>query len=167
MIEPDRAGVAHRGPKHLAIGLEGLHSEPGGVEAGEAPVLAGGVERIRRRADRKMARDRRLLVPGIEAAGLHPDGDIEIEPHFHAELACAVPAGLQLAVGDPLHELDELDFRGIGTLAQASAVGVVRPPPLLRPFPPWPCELMPQHLEAGETRQQWTTFAAKPFEIAP
>ena len=45
MIEPDRAGMAHRRPQHLAIGLERLQFEPGGVETGEAPVLAGGVER--------------------------------------------------------------------------------------------------------------------------
>ena len=51
MIEPDRAGMAHRGPQHLAIRLERLQFETGGVEAGEAPVLAGGVERVRRRAD--------------------------------------------------------------------------------------------------------------------
>ena len=53
VIEPDRAGMAHRGAQHLAIRLERLHFEAGGVEAGEAPVLAGGVERIRRRADRR------------------------------------------------------------------------------------------------------------------
>ena len=86
VIEPDRAGMAHRGPQHLAVRLERLQLQPGGVEARKAPVLAGGVERVRRRTDAEMARDRGLLVPGVEAVGLHADGDVEIEPDLHAAL---------------------------------------------------------------------------------
>ena len=58
MIEPDRARITHRSPEHLAVRLERLNFQTGGVKPGKAPVLAGGVERIRRRADREMARDR-------------------------------------------------------------------------------------------------------------
>ena len=68
-------------------GAKDCKLEPGGIEAGKAPALAGGVERIGRRADAEMARDRDLLVPGIEAVGLHADRDVEIEPDLHAELA--------------------------------------------------------------------------------
>ena len=77
--------MAHRGPQHLPERLEGPDFEAGGVEAGEPPVLARGVQRIRRRADGEMAGNRRLLVPGIEAVGLHADRDIEIETDLHAE----------------------------------------------------------------------------------
>src|SRR5471030_3309791 len=38
MIEPDRAGIAHRGPQHLPVWLEGLHFEPAGIEPGTTPV---------------------------------------------------------------------------------------------------------------------------------
>ena len=48
-------------------------------------------EHIGRRADGEMARDRHLLVPGIEAVGLHADGDVEIEPDAHAELPRPAP----------------------------------------------------------------------------
>ena len=51
MVEPDRAGVAHRGAQHVAVRREGLLLQPGGVEAGKAPGLAGRVERVGRRAD--------------------------------------------------------------------------------------------------------------------
>ena len=93
--------------------------QPGGVEAGKAPALAGGVERIGRRADAEMARDRGLFVPGVEAVGLHADGDIEIEPDLHAEPVGAIPGRRQLPVGGPLHELDELD---LGRISRPCAI---------------------------------------------
>jgi len=117
--------------------------EPSGVEAGKAPVLAGGIERVRRRANAEMTRDRSLLVPGIETAGLHADGDVEIEPDLHAEAARKILARLQLPVGDPLHEFDEFDLQRVGAIAQAGAFGVVGLAPLLRPFPPGLVELVP------------------------
>ena len=40
MIEPDRARVTHRSPEHVPIRFEGLDFQTGGVEPGEAPVLA-------------------------------------------------------------------------------------------------------------------------------
>ena len=94
---------------------------------------------IRRRADGQMARDRRLLVPGVEPAGLHADGDIEIEPDLHAELAGAIPARPQLPVGDPLHEFDEFDLGAIGALAQTRRI---RPHPaaaIVPAIPTMPC----------------------------
>ena len=121
VIEPDRAGIAHRGPQHLPKRLEGFDFETGGVEAGKAPVLARGVERIRRRADREMAGNRDLLVPGIEPVGLHADGDVEIETDLHAELGREIAAGLQLPVGGPLHEFDEFDLGGIRALRASAA----------------------------------------------
>ena len=97
--------------------------ETGGVEAGQPPILAGGIERVGRRADAEMARDRGLLVPGIEAVGLHADGDVEIEPDLHAEPVRVRLAGGKLPVGVPLHEFDERDFGGVGPFAQAGAPG--------------------------------------------
>jgi len=37
MIEPDRAGIAHRARSDLPIRFEGLNFQTGGVEPGEAP----------------------------------------------------------------------------------------------------------------------------------
>ena len=119
----------------------------------ETPALAGGVERIGRRADTEMTRDRHLFVPGIEAVGLHADGDIEIEPDLHAEFVCPILGGRQLLVGRPLHEFDECDLGRIRAFAQCSAFGVVGLPPLVGPFPPRLAKLVPERLEAGEVRQ--------------
>src|SRR6185295_15959248 len=85
MVEPDGAGVAHRGAQHVAVWRKGRKLEPNGIEAGEAPGLAGGVERIGRRTVAEMAGYCYLLVPGIEAVCLHTDRDVEIEPDLHAE----------------------------------------------------------------------------------
>ena len=134
-------------------GAKDCKLEPNGIEPGEAPGLAGGVERIGRRADAEMAGDRNLLVPGIEAVGLHADGDVEIEPDLHAELLRQIGGSPQLPVGGPLHEFDEFDFIGVRALAKRSASGLVRLPPLLRPFPPRLAEFVPEHLEAGKVRQ--------------
>src|SRR5207342_968722 len=113
---------------------ERLKLQPGGIEAGKAPALARSVERVRRRADAEMARDRRLLVPGIEAVGLHADRDVEIETDLHAELARQIGGVTELPVGSPLHEFDERDFVTLGSVAQRGTLCVVRLPPFLRPL---------------------------------
>ena len=84
MIEAYGAGMPHRGAQHVGKRRKVLLFEAGRIEAGEAPALAGGVERIRWRTDAEMTGDRDLLVPGIETIGLHADGDVEIEPDFYA-----------------------------------------------------------------------------------
>ena len=111
MIEPDRAGVAHRGAQHLAIRLERLQFEAGGIEPGKAPVLPRGIERVRRRTNRKMAGNRRLLLPRVEAVGLHADGDVEIKPDLHSEPDGKVPARLQLPVGASIARIRRTRFR--------------------------------------------------------
>src|SRR5689334_11040229 len=144
MVEPDGASVAHRGAQHVAVWRKGRKLEPNGIEAGEAPGLAGGVERIGRRTDAEMAGYRYLLVPGIEAVGLHTDRDVEIEPDLHAEPLGELLAGAKLPVGDPLHELDEGDLALVGAREQLGAFLDVRPPPFFRPFPPRLLEAMAQ-----------------------
>ena len=139
VVEPDRAGIAHRGPQHLPIGLERFHFQARGVEAGEAPVLACGVQRIRRRADGKPAGDRDLFVPGIKPVGLHADRDIEIEADLHAQRFRARLACPELPVGDPLHEFDEFDFAAIGALAQPGATGLARAAATLPAIPTRAC----------------------------
>ena len=111
------------------------------------------------------ARNRDLLVPGVEAVGLHADGDVEIEADLHAEPVRELLAGAQLAVGDPLHELDEFDLAPVGAGAELRALRLVRLPPFLRPFPPWRLEFLPHHLEAGEMRQQRAALGAEGIEI--
>ena len=167
MVEPDRAGVPHRRPQHRPERLKRLQLQTGGVEAGEAPILAGDVQLVGRRADREIPGNRDLLVPGIEAVGLHADRDIEIKTDLHAEPGRALLAGLQLTVRHPLHEFDEFDLGRIGARAQGRAFGLFGLPPLLRPFPPWLVEFVPQRLEAGEPRQQRRALGAKLLEILP
>src|ERR1700724_440349 len=126
MIEPDRASIAHRSPQHLPKRLERPYFQSAGVEAGEAPVLAGGIEGIRWRANREMAGNRDLLVPGIEAVGLHADCQIEVENDLHAEGGCEIPASLQLLIGGPLHEFDELNLDGIRARVKTGESCIVR-----------------------------------------
>ena len=155
MVETDGAGVPHRGPQHVAIRRERLQLKSGGIEAGKAPALSGGVERVGRRADAEMARDRRLLVPGIEAVGLHADRDVEIETDLHAELARQIwqaPPSCRSAVH--CTNSTNATSSASGPVAQGGASGVVRLPPFLRPFPPRLLEFVPQRLEAGEAQQQ-------------
>ena len=167
MIEPDCTGVAHRRPKHLPIRLERLDFQAGGIESREAPVLAGCVQRVRRRADGKMTRNRGLLVPGIEPVGLHTDGHIEIETDFHAKPRRKIAARPQAAGRGPLHEFNEFDFSRIGALTQFGAFGCIRLPPRFGPFPPRLVEAMPEHLEAGEPRSFRLALGTKLDEILP
>ncbi len=106
-----------------------------------------------------------LLVPGIEAIGLHADGDVEIEADLHAQRFRAIPASPQLTVGGPLHEFDEFDFDPVGPVTQARAAGLIGLPPLLGPFPPWRAECVPQYLETGEPRQERRALGAEFCEI--
>ena len=132
MIEPDRAGMPHRGAQHFAKRLEGLLLQAGGVEAGKAPALAGGVERIRRRADAEMARDRHLFVPGIEAVGLHADRDVEIKPDLHAR-ACARDPWHAASCRSAVHCTNSTNSISAASapLRRLGASGLVRLPPLL------------------------------------
>ena len=80
------------------IAVTGIDRSPtmiaaGRIEAGQTPVLAGEVERIGRRTDRQVTRDRDLLVPGVEAAGLHANRDVEIKSDLQAEPGCLIAAG--------------------------------------------------------------------------
>src|SRR6266851_2694485 len=143
MIEPDRARIAHRGPKYLPKRLEGLDFQTRGVEPGETPVLARSVQRVRRRADGEMAGNRGLLIPGIEPVGLHADGDIEVKADLHAKPDREIAAGLQLPVGSPLHEFDEFDLGSVRALPQSGELDIVGLPPLFGPVPPRLVEFMP------------------------
>src|ERR1700681_2505224 len=162
MIEPDRAGVAHRSPQHLPKRLEGPDFQSGGVEAGKAPVLAGGIECIRWRANREMAGNCDLLVPGIEPVGLHADRQIEVETDLHAEGSREISASLQLLIGRPLNEFDELNLEGIRSRVKTGESVIVRLLPLRRPFPPRFVEFVPQDLKAGVPRKHRPALGAKP-----
>jgi hypothetical protein len=112
-----------------------------------------------------MVGNRDLLVPGIESIRLHADGDIKVKPDLHAKPHREIAAGLQLAVGGPLHEFHEFDLGCICARAQFAAFDVVGFSPFLRPFPPRLVEFVPQHFEAGEPRQQRRALVTKFFKI--
>src|SRR5262245_27442762 len=101
MIEPNCPGVAHGSLQHAAERLELSLFEADRVEAGQAPVLPGGVESVRRRADRHARQDRVLVAPGVEPVAADSDGDVEIEPERQAAGAGARTTALELLVGRP------------------------------------------------------------------
>ena len=110
--------------------------EAGRIEAGKAPVLAGGVERIRRRADAEMAGDRDLLVPGVEPVGLHADGDVEIEPDLHAEPVREILAATAAAGRRSIARIRRTRPRPRrGPWRKLRAGGLVGLPPLLPAIP--------------------------------
>jgi len=102
-----------------------------------------------------------LFLPRVEPVGLHTDGHIEIQTDLHSEPRGAIAARLQLLVGRPLNEFDELDLCRIRARVKCCASGVVRLLPLRRPFPPGPIEFMPQNFEAGEPRKHCPALVAK------
>ena len=79
MIDAHRAGVAHGRAQHLAERLEAARDKAVRIVRGEAPVLAGRIELVGRRADRQSAQHDALLHPGVGAAGIDADRGVEIE----------------------------------------------------------------------------------------
>src|SRR5207244_120122 len=140
VIEPDGAGMAHRGREHVMEWLERPYFEAGGVETRQPPVLAGGVQGIRWSADRQVAGNRRLLLPCVETVGLDPDRHVEVEADLHAEPGRKFAARPQLLIGTPLDEFDELDLSCVRAGVKGCGVSVVRLLPVRWPFPPWPVE---------------------------
>ena len=97
-----------------------------------------------------MARNRQLLVPGIETVGLHADRYIEVKSDLHAEFFSVALAIPELPISRPLDEFDELDLGFVLALTQPGAFGFIGLPPFFRPFPPRPFEFVPQHFKRGE-----------------
>ena len=154
--------MAHRGLQHLAERLEGgrcsspVALKPASPQSWPAVLSGSGGAPTPRWREIGI-----LLVPGVEPVGLDADRDIEIEPDPHAQMIGKRTAGRELPVGIPLHEFDELDLGHVRPVAQFGAFAIVRLPPFGRPLPPRRLELVPQHLEAGEVRQQRAALGAK------
>ena len=80
------------------------------MEGCEPPVLAGRIEFVRRRANREGGENRVLTTPRVCTMRIDADSKIDIEPNRHAVRPRGVLAGGELAVGDKLQELLELDL---------------------------------------------------------
>ena len=78
----------------------------------------------------------------LETTGLHADRDVQIKSDLHAEFPGQFASRAKLAVGDPLHKFDELDFAPPGARTQVRAGGIVGSLPFVRPFPPWPLQFV-------------------------
>ena len=102
MIEPDGAGVAHRGAQHLPERLELPRLQGNRIERRQAPILPGGVVEVGRRSDREPGHDGILIAPGIEAVRLHPDRDVEIKPDRQGQILRALAAGGELLDRPPI-----------------------------------------------------------------
>ena len=162
MIEPDGAGVAHRGAQHLPERLELPRLQGNRIEGRQTPILPGGVVEVGRRSYREPGHDGILIAPGIEAVRLHPDRDVEIKPDRQSQVLRALPAGGELLIGHPLHELEIADGLAIA-VAQLRQRRLGRISPLRRPLRPGRAEPPAQEFEAGKPRQDGPAFAPESF----
>ena len=110
---PHRAGVTHRRAQHLAERLEAARHQAVRIVRGQAPVLSGRIELVRRRTDRKSAQHDALRHPGVGAAGIDADRSVEIEADGKAVPARDVAAAFELALGVPLQEFVKVDLVGM------------------------------------------------------
>ena len=114
-------------------------------------------QRIGRRADAELARDRALLVPGIESVGLHANGDVEIEPDLQAKSGRRDRlAALRVAGRHSIARIRRIRFRLASApkrrLARALRILRLRAIPPAIPTTARFLNLPAQHLEAGEMR---------------
>ena len=159
MVDADRAGMAHGRTQHLPERLEASGNQAVRIIGGDAPVLAGGIELVGRRADRQSAQHHVPVHPGIGAAAVNADRGVEIKPDRHSAVPRDVAAAFELALGVPLQEFVEVEFVGMAFAQPAQRV-VARLPPFLRPFRPGVGMLLPQRFEGGETLER--TAALRP-----
>ncbi len=94
--------MTERDVDRLAIGLEVALGQAGRRKRGEAPILAGLVEIIGRRADPRGRHDEVAIGPGGRAVRRDADGKIEVEADSEAGLLPPRSCGDELAVGEPL-----------------------------------------------------------------
>ena len=80
-----------------------------GIERGQAPVLPGRVENIRRRSDMRARDDEIRMRPGLRAGAVGADGEVAIDADRHAPGAGGLRGFRQLLIGDPLHPGEKID----------------------------------------------------------
>ena len=80
VIQPDCPGITHGRLQHAAKWSELPIFETDRIKSGQAPVLSGGIEHVRRRTDRRPGQDGILVAPGVKTVAAHADRNIEIEP---------------------------------------------------------------------------------------
>src|SRR5262245_57611781 len=163
VVQPDCPGVTHGGLQHAAERLELPLFETNRIESRQAPVLPGGIERVWRRADRHARQDRILIGPGVEAIAANADRNVEVEPERQAASAGSRTTAVELLVGHPLHELDELDACRLGSPEPVERFFLGRTP-LLRPFPPRMSEFPAQPLETCKAGEGGPVGLSKPIE---
>ena len=105
-----------------------------------------------------------MLIPRIESARFHADGNIEIEPDRKAKLLAERDAGLQLFVRAPLHKFGKRDCIRIIVAPELRQRCIIRPTPRLRPLPPGAPVFSPQHLKTGKAGQGLAALLAKCIE---
>ena len=104
MVDPDRAGMAHRRPQGRAHGVRvgGLEHERRGRD--DVPVLAQRPQRIGRGTDAGTGDQRIGVGPGIGAVRHHAHGEIAVETDAHAGRPSAPVGRRELTIGEPLQE---------------------------------------------------------------
>ena len=137
MVDADRAGMAHRGAQHLPERLEAARNQAVRIIGGEAPVLAGGIELVGRRADRQPAQHHVLVHPGVGAAGIDADRGVEIEPDRQSARAArcrgSVRAGARRSIAGIRGSRVRRDgFRAIGAARRRSAAAIAPAIPAMR-----------------------------------
>src|SRR4051794_14839496 len=84
------------------------------VDAGQAPLLSGGIENVGRCADFDRTQQRILIVPRIETVRANPYRDVEIQTDQQAALRSPVAAAAKLLIRDPLHVFMKSDAVAVG-----------------------------------------------------
>jgi hypothetical protein len=102
MVDAQRPRVFHVGAQHGDEGGVGRVAQPLRHPGRQAPVLAVRIEVVGRAADPGIERIELPVHPGLRAASVHPDGEIEVKADAEVHFQRTLPDGAELLVGQPL-----------------------------------------------------------------
>ncbi len=137
-----------------------------GIERGNAPVLSGLVEDVRRRADIHFGEQLFLPRPGLAAAAIGAHRQVGDQADGHPGLARLALGMLQATLGQPLAEGTEVHFLGVigAERGHRRLAGAAQ---RLRPASPVGAgaQVRLQGLEAAVVQQGLAGFAAEFGEV--
>src|SRR5215467_14311920 len=131
--------MAHRRRQQFAQRRKVTGNEAVRIISRQAPILAGGVQHVRRRADRYVPQQAPLLGPAVRSGGVDADGEVDVKTDGAAALTSDRLTRRKLTISHPLNVLMKADLIG--------------------PLPPAGVELRSQCLECGKAFETPTTFA--------
>ncbi len=109
VVDAQGPGVTEEGPEQFAERGVARRGQAVGAPGRQAPVLAAGVEGVRRRAHRHPGGEVLPLCPGVGATGVHADREVVHDADGHAGLASGALRRCELGVGEPGEPGPEVD----------------------------------------------------------